>query len=348
MINDNFSIKIRPLINTGMLLAALLVTVLCPKMPAQAADGQIVVMIDPGHGGENLGAERGTMQEKTLTLITALTMKAELEKFEGIRVYLTRDADVDMSLKERAEAANVVQADFLISLHYNMSAEHLFYGSEVWIPSLGENYSKGYALGNLVLDELDSYGLFRRGTKTKLNSRGTDYYGVIRESAALGIPAILIEHCHLDHQEDTEYFNAVEKLQAFGASDAAAVAKYFGLKAPAEGLDYTNYPRQTVEAAITAKGQDLTPPEYAKAEVIGQTDKTLSIRITAQDEDSGILYYRWSFDNGASWSKLEAMPKGTLSVTTEIKRPVLPVEQAVKVRVYNGYDGMTESGPAWY
>lgn len=333
---------------TAVLLAATFLTAMCCPIPVRAAKKQIVVMIDPGHGGKNLGAERGTMQEKTLTLITALTLKAELEKFEGISVYLTRQEDVDISLEERAKAAKAVNADYLISLHYNMSAEHLFYGSEVWIPSLGENYAKGYALGSLVLDELDGYGLFRRGVKTKLNTRGTDYYGVIRESTALGIPAILIEHCHLDHEEDVEHYNSVEKLQAFGASDAAAIAKYFGLKSPITGVDYTGYPKQTVEAPVTARGQDLTPPEYAGVEVIGQSDKTLSIRITAQDTDSGILYYRWSFDNGASWSKLEAMPQGTVTVTTDIKRPVLSVEQAVKVRVYNGYDGMTESEPAWY
>lgn len=333
----------------GFLLLAIIAGAALPRMNSQAAAKQVVVMIDPGHGGENLGAERGTMQEKTLTLITALTLKAELEKFEGISVYLTRDADVDMSLKERAEAAKAVQADLLVSLHYNMSAQHLFYGSEVWIPSLGENYTKGYALGNLVLDELDTYGLFRRGVKTKLNSRGTDYYGVIRESTALGIPSILIEHCHLDHQEDTLYYNSVEKLQAFGASDAVAIAKYFGLKSPVTGADYTDYPKQTIAAPATARGQDLTPPELVKAELTGQTEQMLNVRITAQDADSGILYYSWSFDNGISWSKLAAMPKGTVTVTTEIKKPIFGVaEQAVKVRVYNGYDGMSESEPVWY
>lgn len=318
------------------------------KLDTEAAQQPVVVMIDPGHGGANLGAELGTMQEKTLTLITALTLKAELEKFEGIRVYLTRDSDIDLSLKERAQAAKAVHADYLISLHYNMSAQHLFYGSEVWVPSLGENYAKGYALGSLVLDELDTYGLFRRGVKTKLNARGTDYYGVLRESTALGIPSILIEHCHLDHQEDKDYYNAVEKLQAFGASDAKAIAKYFGLKSPITGDDYSNYPKLSVEAPAAAKAQDTTPPEIATVEIVSQTEHKLSVKITAQDSDSGILYYRCSFDNGASWFPLQSVPKGTTSITTDIKKPVLQVEQAVKVQVYNGYDGMTESEPAWY
>lgn len=318
------------------------------KLDTEAAQQPVVVMIDPGHGGANLGAELGTMQEKTLTLITALTLKAELEKFEGIRVYLTRDSDIDLSLKERAQAAKAVHADYLISLHYNMSAQHLFYGSEVWVPSLGENYAKGYALGSLVLDELDTYGLFRRGVKTKLNARGTDYYGVLRESTALGIPSILIEHCHLDHQEDKDYYNAVEKLQAFGASDAKAIAKYFGLKSPITGDDYSNYPKLSAEAPAVAKAQDTTPPEIATVEIVSQTEHKLSVKITAQDSDSGILYYRCSFDNGASWFPLQSVPKGTTSITTDIKKPVLQVEQAVKVQVYNGYDGMTESEPAWY
>ena len=51
-------------------------------MPIQVyADQPIVIVIDPGHGGENLGAEYDGYTEKDMTLIVAKAMKKELEKY---------------------------------------------------------------------------------------------------------------------------------------------------------------------------------------------------------------------------------------------------------------------------
>ena len=50
------------------------------SIPAHGAQ-PVVVAIDPGHGGENLGAECNGYTEKNLTMIVALAMKEELEKY---------------------------------------------------------------------------------------------------------------------------------------------------------------------------------------------------------------------------------------------------------------------------
>ena len=57
---------------------------------------QPVIVIDPGHGGENLGTEAnvsfpGGIQEKEMDLITAKAMYEELQAFDGVTVYLTCD-----------------------------------------------------------------------------------------------------------------------------------------------------------------------------------------------------------------------------------------------------------------
>ena len=114
------------------------------SIPAHGAQ-PVVVAIDPGHGGENLGAECNGYTEKNLTMIVALAMKEELEKYEGIEVYLTREGDKDMSLEERAEFAASKNADFLFCLHFNMSAEHDLFGSEVWVSAFGEEHQEGYS-----------------------------------------------------------------------------------------------------------------------------------------------------------------------------------------------------------
>ena len=79
---------------------------------AEAAE-PIVVVIDPGHGGSNLGTDYLPIPEKHYTMVVALYMKEQLEKYENVKVYLTHTEDIDMSLEERAAFAAEVQADFL-------------------------------------------------------------------------------------------------------------------------------------------------------------------------------------------------------------------------------------------
>lgn len=321
-----------------------------PPIVTEAAEN-IVVMIDPGHGGTNMGGQFNTLDEKNLTMVTALAMKEELEKYEGITVYLTRNGDVELSLEERARAAASVKADYLISLHYNMSADHSLYGAEVWIPSVGTGYSKGYALGSLMLDEFDTYGLFRRGVKTRVSAKGKDYYGIIRAGSELGIPSVIVEHCHLDNPVDKPIYNSIEKLQAFGKSDATAVAKYFGLHSEDLGVDYAGYPKLAVAAPATAVIQDVTPPEKAVASIAYDNRKengALGILIEGKDSESGIYYYSYSVDGGASWSALQTMPAGTQSVTVECSPSARILDKRIIVRLYNGYDKMTESTPVVY
>ena len=81
-----------------------------------AANKNVVVVIDPGHGGtgdRNLGAQYNGLSEKELTLQLANMLKTELEKYEGITVYQTRTTDVIMSLEDRAKFAQNVNADFV-------------------------------------------------------------------------------------------------------------------------------------------------------------------------------------------------------------------------------------------
>ena len=82
----------------------------------EAANKPVVIVIDPGHGGtgdRNLGAQYNGFSEKDLTLKVANAMKAELEKYDNVTVYLTRTADGYISLEDRAAFAKSVNADFV-------------------------------------------------------------------------------------------------------------------------------------------------------------------------------------------------------------------------------------------
>lgn len=78
------------------------------------------IVIDPGHGGEDPGAIGPSgMLEKDITLEIARLLYERLVRREGLRVFMTRDSDVTLSLKHRVEFARENSSDLLISIHLN-------------------------------------------------------------------------------------------------------------------------------------------------------------------------------------------------------------------------------------
>ncbi len=191
----------------------LFVLVWCENGSTVQAGEPVTVVIDPGHGGENLGAEYGQYVEKEMTMAVAEAMKEELEKYDDIQVYLTRygDLETDMTLEERSEFAKSVDADFMFCLHFNMSENHTLFGAECWVSAFGEAYSRGYSFASVEMELLQELGLYSRGIKTRLNQKGTDYYGIIRTATERDIPCVLIEHCHLDQENDQPCYDEDEK-----------------------------------------------------------------------------------------------------------------------------------------
>ena len=90
------------------------------------------IVIDPGHGGHDLGAmSSGGIQEKELALKVSKLVADEL-RFAGVEVVMTRDKDVFVPLPERSRIANGKQADLFISIHANASPTKNLKGFEVY------------------------------------------------------------------------------------------------------------------------------------------------------------------------------------------------------------------------
>ena len=278
----------------------------------QPVDDELVIVIDPGHGGKNLGTQSGHTMEKEMTMITAMAMYEELLKYDDITVYMTHTEDVDLDLKQRAEFAASVNADFLYSIHYNASENHTMFGTEVWISCEKPFNAYGYQFGYLHMEHMADMGLFVRGVKNRQNEEKTDYYGIIRESAALSIPAVIIEHCYVDEERDAEYVENAEDFKAFGRADALSVAKYFGLKSTELGVDYSDVELQPAEAdkLVQYTLPDDTRPDVCEIEMIGCDYETGEVTLTvrAADYDSTLIYYSYSIDGGATWSRQEVWP----------------------------------------
>ncbi len=93
---------------------------------------QTVVVLDPGHGGVDPGAQHGDIQEKDLMLQFAREIRDTLRRTGEFEVILTRDDDLFVSLEGRVAQAHQVQADIFISLHADAVQQGHAHGATVY------------------------------------------------------------------------------------------------------------------------------------------------------------------------------------------------------------------------
>ena len=98
------------------------------------------VFLDPGHGGKDSGAisQKGT-QEKKITLNFAKRLSNYLQSTGKVKVILSRDKDIYLSLNQRRKLIKINQPDIFISLHADASSNKNASGISVF--SLSENAS---------------------------------------------------------------------------------------------------------------------------------------------------------------------------------------------------------------
>lgn len=92
-----------------------------------------VILLDPGHGGRDPGAEREGVRESDLVLSFARLLREELLRRDLFEVALSRDADVFVPLDDRLRAARAAGADVFVSLHADAVPEGLATGSVIYL-----------------------------------------------------------------------------------------------------------------------------------------------------------------------------------------------------------------------
>lgn len=93
------------------------------KAPTKPDDDRVVIVLDPGHGGIDPGAEVDGHRESDLVLNIAFDLRDLLRRMGGFDVRMTRDSDVFVSLEGRIAAANQAEADVFLSLHADVVPE---------------------------------------------------------------------------------------------------------------------------------------------------------------------------------------------------------------------------------
>ena len=104
-----------------------------PKVAAELAQSEeFVVVIDPGHGGIDPGANRGGIKEADLMLILAAELAIMLNAEKGLQAVMTRETDVFVPLTARMSFARQVGADFFVSLHADALDQNEVRGASVY------------------------------------------------------------------------------------------------------------------------------------------------------------------------------------------------------------------------
>lgn len=181
----------------------------------------IVVVLDPGHGGRDPGAVFGKLYEKTLTLRIAKRVKTELELKYGVTVKMTRSTDKYVSLQERTNFANRQNADFFCSIHINAGGgtgyEDFIYDE---LSDSSTSAKRREAFHNEIKKVLDKYNIRNRGMKKK-------NLHVLRVTT---MSAVLTENLFIDTEGDRELLNNSKFIEDIAVAHADGIVAALNIK----------------------------------------------------------------------------------------------------------------------
>lgn len=230
-------------------------------LPGKAGkDRPIVIMLDPGHGGEDSGAVgKNKTREKDVVLKIARRLKSLIDKQPNMRAYMTRNEDVFIPLKVRVAKARKQRADLFISIHADAFTSRAARGSSVFALSTkgatstaarflaqtqnasdligGVSMSGDRYLDHTMFDMLQSrtindslaFGgevLTRMGKINHLHKRTVDQAGFAVLKAP-DIPSILVETAFISNLEEERKLRTTRFQHQVADSILAGIKAYF-------------------------------------------------------------------------------------------------------------------------
>ncbi|UFJ38994.1 SH3 domain-containing protein [Brevibacillus humidisoli] len=174
-----------------------------------------VIVVDPGHGGEDNGATGSSFStlEKVVNLQVSKLLKNKLEA-AGATVILTRSDDRKLSLQNRVDIAVENKADLFVSIHHNTHPSSLTNGTIIFYYDKG-NSSK---LASLVQSEVVKATNYKN-----LNARYGNYY-VLRENTVV---SILAEIAFLSNYQDELRVRSSKHQELAAEGIYRGIVRYF-------------------------------------------------------------------------------------------------------------------------
>jgi N-acetylmuramoyl-L-alanine amidase len=213
------------------------------------------IVIDPGHGGYDPGAQVRGLNEAELVLDVALRLEQLLTREPGVAVVLTRRTNAYVSLEQRTAIANRAAADLFLSIHANASANASVRGFETYFLNFAPNPEaeaiaarenagssktmgslpdivKAIALNNKIDESRDFASMLQQSMHTQLRK-------VDRTARNLGVkqapfmvlvgatmPSALVEVSFLTHRQDATLLRTTNYRQQIAEALAGGILKY--------------------------------------------------------------------------------------------------------------------------
>lgn len=278
-------------------------------LPKKTGTRNIVVAIDPGHGGEDPGAiGSGNRREKNVVLAIAKELQREINQQPGFKAYLTRNSDYFIPLRQRPQIARKLGADLFISIHADAAPKSSAYGASVfaisdrgatsetarWLADT-ENRSdliggagsvsldgKDQVLAGVLLDlsmtavmssslDVGQKVLDNIGRTTKLHKKRVEQAGFVVLKSP-DIPSILVETGFISNPAEAKKLSTKSHQQALARAIKTGVLTYFQKNPPPGSyLDQTRHTSQTPSA---------TTHKVVRGDTLGAIASKYGVKIT--------------------------------------------------------------------
>lgn len=213
------------------------------------------IVIDPGHGGHDPGAQVRGLDEAALTLDVALRLEKLLQQEPGLEVVLTRRTNEYIALEERTAIANREAADLFLSIHANASRNQSARGVETYFLSFaatpeaeavaarensahaGEMHNlpdiiKAIALNNKLDESKDLAGMVQEALVARLRRSNSTVRNLGVKKAPFvvligaGMPSVLAEVSFLTNKQELQLLKTATYKQRIAEALHAAVMRY--------------------------------------------------------------------------------------------------------------------------
>jgi N-acetylmuramoyl-L-alanine amidase len=292
-----------------LMIPGLFASVLTCFPQNQAPQKMWTVVIDAGHGGKDPGALGSISKEKNINLAIALKAGEYIKQnVKNARVLYTRNNDVFVEVKERAEFANKNKADLFISIHANWASSKSVKGAETYVMGVAkdqENLEVAMKENEVILLEDDystkyegfdpkspeSYIMFalmqnifiEQSTElaSKIQNQFRDRAGRVDRGVRQAgfwvlymttMPSVLIETGYMTNPEEEKYLVSREGQEYIASAIYRACRDYINQADRKNGI--------STAAAEEPTGKEKTPPEDAREDKL-DGNLTFMVQIAA-------------------------------------------------------------------
>lgn len=179
-----------------------------------------VIVIDPGHGGNDPGAINGSFYEKTVVFDVSKRVEAYLRSKYNYQVRLTRTTDVYLTPQQRPNIARDLRGDLFISMHANAATDKSANGIETFYSTSSAHSARSRVLAtniqNNLVANMSSTGMKNRGVKT------ANYYVITYNT----MPSALVELGFITSPTDVVHLRSETSRQRMAIGVAEGIAQY--------------------------------------------------------------------------------------------------------------------------